>query len=592
MDETHAIAAAPGTPAPHVVAVGPALTLDDVADRLDAVAATFGASTGEVAVVDGYGARVVVERGHLELADGLGEHRRVRRFTKIDAPRRLVVASGTEGIVSFDALRWCTKVGVPVAVLDADGAALAAGPPGREDARLLRAQALALYGPAGVEVTRYLIITKLSGQARVLSARLDDEDAASTLLELAETVNQAGSIEEISQAEAAGANVYWAAWERSVEVVFTRRDVSRVPAHWRSFNGRRSSVNPGSPRSATDPCGAALNYAYKLAEVESTLALRRIGLSESIGVLHADMAGRPSFSCDVMEAIRPIVDDHVLDIVKGPLQKRMFVEDARGVVRCVAPLTHQLAEAMPAYAHALGPVVEHVASLLAASSPYDVTVPTVLSGAKHKAAARRRVAAEHGASAETRSRQGPNPGGIAPRGRRRTRVTTPPLPAASCQGCGAALPVEPDRARSRRGWCDTCLPERRAEVDRPMQRASLTHAAAFAKATGSRPSHTPEASTARKARNREQALAQRVWDREASGALDEAWYHEQVAPRLATLSLPAIARGTGVSTSAASKWRAGRAVPHPRHWGALAQLAGVDLSGSPARDPSTRKMLN
>ena len=575
MDKGHATAAAPAAPAPRIIAVGPALGPDDVADRLDAVAATFGTGSGEVAVVDGYGARVFVERGHLELADGLGEHRRVRRFTKIDTPRRLVVGAGTEGIVSFDALRWCTKVGVPVAILGTDGTALAAGPPGRDDARLLRAQALALYGPAGIEVTRYLIAAKLIGQARVLSAKLDDNDAVSTLLELAETVNQGGSIEEIRQAEAAGANVYRATWERSVEVTFTRKDFSRVPEHWRRFNGRRSSVHPGSPRSATDPCGAALNYAYKLAEIETTLALRRIGLSESIGVLHADMAGRPSFSCDVMEAIRPLVDDHVLDIVSGPLQKRMFIEDARGVVRCVAPLTHQLAQAMPAYAHALGPVVEHVAGLFAARSPYDVTVPTVLSGAKHKAAARRRVAAQQQPSPETPTRRGPNPGGIAPRGRRRTEVTAPPLPAATCEGCGAALPVEPDRARSRRGWCDACLPERRAEIDRPMQRASLAHAAAFAQATGSRPSHTPEASAARKARNREQALAQRAWSREASGDLDQAWYHEQVAPRLATLTLPAIAKATGVSTSAASKWRAGRAVPHPRHWGHLAALAGT-----------------
>ncbi len=575
MDKGHATAAAPAAPAPRIIAVGPALGPDDVADRLDAVAATFGTGSGEVAVVDGYGARVFVERGHLELADGLGEHRRVRRFTKIDTPRRLVVGAGTEGIVSFDALRWCTKVGVPVAILGTDGTALAAGPPGRDDARLLRAQALALYGPAGIEVTRYLIAAKLIGQARVLSAKLDDNDAVSTLLELAETVNQGGSIEEIRQAEAAGANVYRATWERSVEVTFTRKDFSRVPEHWRRFNGRRSSVHPGSPRSATDPCGAALNYAYKLAEIETTLALRRIGLSESIGVLHADMSGRPSFSCDVMEAIRPLVDDHVLDIVSGPLQKRMFIEDARGVVRCVAPLTHQLAQAMPAYAHALGPVVEHVAGLFAARSPYDVTVPTVLSGAKHKAAARRRVAAQQQPSPETPTRRGPNPGGIAPRGRRRTEVTAPPLPAATCEGCGAALPVEPDRARSRRGWCDACLPERRAEIDRPMQRASLAHAAAFAQATGSRPSHTPEASAARKARNREQALAQRAWSREASGDLDQAWYHEQVAPRLATLTLPAIAKATGVSTSAASKWRAGRAVPHPRHWGHLAALAGT-----------------
>lgn len=578
MDAAHAIAAKVSPAPPRIVHMGPALSAEDVADRLGAVADTFGSGRGEVAVVDGYGARVAVERGHLELADGLAEHRRVRRFTKIDTPRRLVVAAGSEGIVSFDALRWCTKVAVPVVVLGSDGAALAAGPPGRDDARLLRAQALALYGPAGVEITKYLIGTKLRGQARVLASRLGEHDATSTLMELIADVEGSGSIEQVRQLEAVGANVYWAAWERAIEVVFATKDVPRVPAHWQRFNGRRSSVNAGSPRSATDCAGATLNYSYRLAEVEATLALRRMGLSESLGVLHADMAGRPSFSCDVMEAIRPLVDDHVLDIMKGPLRKRTFVEDARGVVRCMPPLTHLLAQAMPAYAHALGPVVEHVAGLLAASSPYDVKVPTVLSGAKHKAAARRRVEAASETVASVPSNRGPNPGRIAPRGRpRRKPMTTLPLPMVVCQGCGTALPVEPDRARSRRGWCDRCLPERREEIDRPMQAASLAHAVAFEEATGHRPSHTPEASAARTARNRQQALAQRAWDREAPQGADAAWYRKVIAPRLATVTLPAIAKATGVSTSAASKWRAGRAVPHRRHWSALASLVRARL---------------
>ena len=579
MDERHATAAQEcPVPAPRIVAMGPALAPADVADRLDAVAYTFSAGHGEVAVVDGFGARVAVERGHLELHDGLAEHRRVRRFAKIDAPRRLVVGIGTEGMVTFDALRWCTRTAVPVAILGADGAALAAGPPGRNDARLLRAQALALYGPAGIEITQYLITTKLRGQARVLAARLGEHDAASTLMELLEAIDGAGSIEEIRQLEAVGANVYWAAWERVAEVVFARKDVPRVPEHWCRFNGRRSPVNPGSPRSATDCLGATLNYSYRLAEIEATLALRRMGLSESLGVLHADMSGRPSFSCDVMEAVRSLVDEHALDLVKGPLRKRTFVEDARGVVRCMAPLTHQLAQAMPAYAHALGPVVEHVAGLLASSSPYDVKVPTVLSGAKHKAAARRRVEAESETVARVPASRGPKPGRIAPRGRpRRKPMAELPLPAVVCQGCGSALPVEPDRARSRRGWCDRCLPERRDEIEKPMQAASLAHAAAFAEAAGTRPSHTPEASAARKARNRQQALAQRAWDRKAPQGADETWYREVIAPQLATVTLPAIAKATGVSTSAASKWRAGRAVPHPRHWSALAELAGVAL---------------
>ena len=178
--------------------------------------------------------------------------------------------------------------------------------PFRDDARLLRAQALSLYGPAGIAVTRYLISEKLRGQARVLRTRLGEDAAALTIVNLLGGVEAVDTIDAVRQIEAAGANVYFAAVERRAEVVFARKDLPRVPEHWSRFNGRRSSINPGSPRSATDPAGAVLNYAYKLAEIEAGLAARRIGLSPSIGILHADVAGRPSFACDPMEAVRPL----------------------------------------------------------------------------------------------------------------------------------------------------------------------------------------------------------------------------------------------------------------------------------------------
>jgi len=41
-----------------------------------------------------------------------------------------------------------------------------------------------------------------------------------------------------------------------------------------------------------------------------------------------------------------------------------------------------------------------------------------------------------------------------------------------------------------------------------------------------------------------------------------------------------IARHLGVSVSIASKYRRGLAVPHVRHWAALAELAGVTLPAS------------
>lgn len=62
--------------------------------------------------------------------------------------------------------------------------------------------------------------------------------------------------------------------------------------------------------------------------------------------------------------------------------------------------------------------------------------------------------------------------------------------------------------------------------------------------------------------------------------LDAVYFEEQIQPKLAALSLPTIAKATGASASAASKWRAGRATPHPRRWAALAKLVGTELPES------------
>jgi CRISPR-associated endonuclease Cas1 len=564
-------------PTPRIVYESAPLSPDDIADDAARRADVYSHPDSEhVAVVDGFGARVIVERGHLELHDGLGEHRRVRRFAKVDAPRRVVVGIGTVGGVTFDALRWCSSVGTSIVALGRDGALLAGGPPGRNDARLLRAQALALYGPAGVAITRYLISEKIRGHARVLGLALSEHDAASTLLGLLVEIEVSDSIDEIRQREAAAANVYFAAWERTVLVSFARRDLPRIPSHWSEFNGRRSSVNRGSPRSATDPAGACLNYSYKLAEVEAALAARCMGLDPALGILHADVPGRPSFACDLMEAARPLVDAHVLGVLAGPLRKREFTEDARGVVRCLAPLTHRLAEATPSYAIALGPVVERVAGLLAASSPYEMNIPTTLTGAKHKAAARRRVDLDEASQRKPANTRGPSPVGLSPRGRRRTKPSaSPPLPLRICRGCGGRLPVKSDRATARTEWCPSCLAERREEVGSALPAAARAAALRFAEETGVLPTHTAQAQAARSASMKEQRMIEAAYEAAHGTDRDPAWYGAMVQPLLAAFTLPAIAKAAGVSTSAAAKWRSGRAIPHPRHWAALAELVGA-----------------
>jgi hypothetical protein len=440
--------------------------------------------------------------------------------------------------------------------------------------------------PAGFEATRYLIASKLAGQASVAQGRLSQSHAAETIVRLRDELELADALEEIRHIEAVAANVYWNAWSE-IEVPFIRKDVPRVADHWRVFEGRRSAVNVGTSRSATDPANALLNYGYRLLEAEGRLACLAVGLDPGLGILHADLKGRDSMVLDVMEAVRPVVDGYVLDLFRAhPLMKTDFAEDRRGVLRVLPPLSHRIAEAMPTWAQALGPVVEHVARILSTSSPYDVSVPSVLTHDKHKAAAARQVAAPTVPAGRSVLSSGPNPGGLAPRGKQRQRPSVsaqPALPRRTCRGCGQTLPaLEQDRAATRRWWCDACRPERRAELDDRMRSAAIFVAEQHRAETGVLPSHTDEAQGRRREANRRRQLARLAWEADHGGySPDVEWYAEQIAPRLTELSLIEIAGALGVSTSSASKFRRGLRVPAPRHWNLLSDLVGA--SSSPKR---------
>jgi CRISPR-associated protein Cas1 len=565
--------------------IGPPMGAEEVAERLDALEQTYTMpGRGPVAVCDGFAVRVVVERGALEVHDGVGPHRRTRRFDKATHQLARLIVIG-DGMVSTAALRWCKAAGVDLVVYDqASETLLTSGRVDNDDARLRRAQALALYSPAGLAIARYLIAGKITGQAQVAATLLASPGTDETLAKLLEDLERCESLEEVQHIEAVAAAVYFAAWD-GLEVTFTGRDAAKVPEHWRRFSGRRSAINPGTARSATDPVNAALNYAYRLLEAEARLACLRVGLDPGLGIMHADVKGRDSLALDVLEVARPLVDRAVLELVRDRrLRRRDFTEDGRGVVRLCAPLTHELASLMASWGVLLAPTVEHVAELLARSSAYDVVVPAVLTRSKHKAAARRRSDGARPLAPVP----GPNPGGIAPRRapRQKPRIDPQARLLPLCVTCGAILPRPIDRTVPVRAYCDDCLPERRAEVVPTMRAASEARAREVEAATGTRPSHTPEARARRREANRLQRLDQLARGVPA-GREGLAWWHETALPALATVSLPAIAKATGVSTSAASKWRRGILVPSPMHWGVLAELAGVEVPPKETQRRST-----
>ncbi len=516
-----------------------ALSDEDVTDALCAIEATYSRPTaGGICVCDGHGIRLRVERGALEVHDGLGPNRRDRRFEKATHQLSRVVITNVTGGFTFDALRWLNDLDIGVVVLGRnDDLLLASAPRRTDDPRIRRIQAQALELPVGLDIARSLIADKLRGQARVLTAHLNADDAASTILELIEAVDVAPTIDEVRQHEATAAACYWQSWVGRSECVprFASRDVRRVPAHWRSFAGRRSVLaSANGNRRAERPVNAACNLLFALLEAEAVMACHVVGLDPGLGLIHKDAHGRASLALDIMEPVRPSVEEFVLDLLASrTFRKSDFAELPDGHCRIMAPLAHELAETMPRWRQLVAPIAERVAHALGQAMAGKYVAHTPLTGRRLRdaqATVKARKAVARGVALTSSTQQRPS---------RSAR-----LPLWSCVDCGGQVT---NREHVR---CDACI-----EAD-PRQTPAIRKKRAQAIAS------------------RKRALRERG-DAGLPEHCDQDWYRREVLPRLTGVKLAAIMEAAGCSKGFASVVRMGKSTPHVSTWKQLAALVQV-----------------
>jgi CRISPR-associated endonuclease Cas1 len=470
----------------------------------------------------GYGIRVQVERGHLLVEDGIGPDRRKGLLPRVGHGLKRLVVIGADGIVSLAALRWLADQDAAFTMLDRIGKVLAVtGPVRPPDARLRRAQSLAENSGAGLQIAIELIRQKLLAQERLVREQFQNAASAETICNQRHALTKANSKEEIRRCEAHGALAYWNAWHELC-VTYPKSDLQRVPEHWRTFGSRVSPLTR-SPRLAVNPANALLNYLYAVLESEARLAISALGLDPGIGVLHNDTRTRDSLACDLMEPIRPRVDAFLLDwLRRGPLQRKWFFEERDGNCRLMAEFAAGLSETSRIWRQALGPLAEWIAHTLWSSSSRPL---------RTKAPATRLT--------QRRKREAkaiPTATGIVPLA---TTLVAPRdcLPASSTE----SSPTPVKTARLNR--FDPIAQARRADTQQ-RQAAAL-------KAWN--PSDKPE------------------W-------LDEKSYLNKILPRLGVIMIPTIVSALHVSEPYATNIRAGRCIPHPRHWQMLARLAGVSAT--------------
>jgi CRISPR associated protein, Cas1 family len=118
-----------------------------------------------VLTLSGFGVRVRMQKGHLDIEDGVGLERRKIRLARVGHGLKRLVVIGSDGMVSLAALRWLADQDVSFAMLERNGKVLTVcGPVSPSDARLRRAQALAHQNGKALEISRELIGAKLEGR--------------------------------------------------------------------------------------------------------------------------------------------------------------------------------------------------------------------------------------------------------------------------------------------------------------------------------------------------------------------------------------------------------------------------------------------
>jgi len=483
-----------------------------------------------VLALSGFGIKVRMQCGHLEIEDGIGPDRRKIRLARVGHGLKRLVIVGSDGFISLAALQWLADQDASFAMLNPDGTVLATtGPVRPSESKLRRAQALAHSSGAALRISRELIVRKLSGQEDVARNTLLDTRTADLIASFRAELPSADSISSVRLIEAQAARVYWQAWS-TLPINFPKSDLSRTPLHWLSFVARVSPLT-GSPRLAANPPNAILNYLYSLLESEARLGAATLGLDPGLGVLHVDTSARDSLACDLMEPCRAAVDAYLLDwITRQPLRREWFVEQRDGNCRLTSLFAAQLCETAPIWRKLVAPIAEWVARAfwLTIRKP-DAPVATRLTQNNKRVA--------KGAPTQAPISRIPHRENI-------------------CAGCGKPI-------RRSSTHCPDCSLKNST--------ASLIAGARLGRVIG----HTPEAEAMRRESKRRHDLARQSWSPSNYPTwLTDDFYAKEIQPRLKGSTLSKIALALGVSIPYASDIRKGKRRPHPRHWRILIELVG------------------
>jgi CRISPR-associated protein Cas1 len=281
-------------------------------------------------VLAGFGCSLKVEHGLLSSFD-TGSR---RSFEPTTHRLSAIVFTGSGGIITVDAIKWCTSRGIAIFVLDWQGDLVSVTLPlTPANIALRRAQ----FAVDPLPIARDILRQKIAASLR--TGRLSEWTCEAACAQ----IKVARSIEALLIIEANAAINYWEQWRFSL-----KHKHRGWPPSWVEFASRGSPI-AGSSRHATHPVNAMLNYAYGVVAGMCVRALTSIGLDPSAGFLHSDRDGRYSLAYDLMELLRPEIDEAILSwIVAHTWSRSDFPVTRSGIVRLQPALARVVVQRMTA----------------------------------------------------------------------------------------------------------------------------------------------------------------------------------------------------------------------------------------------------
>jgi CRISP-associated protein Cas1 len=281
-------------------------------------------------VLNGYNCSLRVLDGALAVRPGSvsGESHDPLLFYRGTNGVKQIVITSNSGNISLDALYWCRDQGISLLLLDGHGNQVYSIVPESKDAApLRRLQYLAGDNGKGARLAQEILRAKTVSQYDTVQ-RHSELNGREHLLDILE-----GAVTELGQDdyrfrdmdclrayEGRLAAAYFDAF-LGLPIRWNAADAKKVPPHWKAITERSSPLSSNA-RYAINPFHAALNYMYTVVEHQILCSIHTVGLDPSCGFLHADKVNRDSLVYDLIEPLRPQIDDEVLSFFSKVTLKR------------------------------------------------------------------------------------------------------------------------------------------------------------------------------------------------------------------------------------------------------------------------------